>query len=115
MPRICATIPEKLEDELKNISRRTNKTFSKVVLETIELGLLSYKNNQKTIPEDQKNLENFDSTEREYLLRILNIDSEILRKLYNEPSKRSSKTAESILEEIKIQVKKRMGEIKQSI
>ena len=43
---------------------------------------------------------------KDYLLRILNINAEILRKLYNEPSKYNAKNVDSILSEIQIQTKK---------
>jgi hypothetical protein len=103
MPKIYATIPEKTVANLKNISEKNRKPFSKIVCEIIELGLLSYKN-QLTTPK----LTELDSKHTEYLLRILNTNVEILRKLYNEPSKCTKKTVDSMLTEIKTHVKNRI-------
>lgn len=103
MPRICATISEKTEDDLKNIATKMRKPFSKIVSDMLELGLISYKNSQKP---DQVKIQNnptdLDLKHTEYLLRIINIDSEILRKLHNEPSKCNEKTVDLTLETIKV-------------
>lgn len=113
MPRICTTISEKTEDNLKNIMAKTNKSFSRIVSDIIEIGLVSYKN--RLVIESQKQQKNSTESElkhSEYLLRILNINSEILRKLYDEPSKCVGKTADLILGEIKTHVKKHLDELK---
>jgi len=102
MPKIYATVSEKTEEDLKVIATKTKKPFSKIVFEIIELGLISYKNSQKTEPQKSQEPTEFDLKNREYLLRILNIDSEILRKLYNEPARCKEKTVDLILEKIKI-------------
>jgi len=107
MPRIYATINEKLIDTLNNITKQTDKSFSNIVDEIIQIGLLSYKNRSEVKPQkQQKNSAESELKHNEYLLRILNINSEILRKLYNDPSKCTGKTADLILAEIKTHVKK---------
>lgn len=55
MPRIFATISEKPEDELRNISELISKTFSKTVYEIIQLGMQSYKDSQSIKPLEPKN------------------------------------------------------------
>lgn len=106
MARICTTISEKTENDLKLIATKTNKPFSKTVSEIIELGLISYKSSQKTEQSKPQLPTEFDLKNREYLLRILNIVSEILRKSYNEPSKCKEKTASLMLVELENRVKK---------
>lgn len=107
MPKIYDTIPEETAADLNKISATTNKSFSKIVNEILELGLQLYKkglglSSQKL----RENLTKFDLKNREYLLRILNINSEILRKLYNDYSKRTDHTAELLLTESKTQSQK---------
>jgi hypothetical protein len=109
MPKIYATVSEKTVANLKNISEKNRKSFSRIVHEIIELGLLSYKNQLTATPSKPiQKMTELDSKHTEYLLRILNIDSEILRKLYNEPSKCTKKTVDSMLTEIKTHVKNRI-------
>jgi len=103
MPKIYATVSEKTEEDLKNLATKIRKPFSKTVSDMLELGLIYYKNSQKN---DQVKPQNhpteIDLKHTEYLLRIINIDSEILRKLHNEPSKCNEKTVDLALETIKV-------------
>ena len=87
MPKIYATVSEKTATNLKTISEKSHKSFSRVVHEIIELGLLSYSQQNTKSPKFLQKLTEPDSKHTEYLLRLININSEILRKLYNEPSK----------------------------
>jgi hypothetical protein len=87
MPKIYVTVSEKTENSLKNIKAKTSKSFSRVVSEIIEIGLVSYKNRSAIEPQKQQKNSESELKHSEYLLRILNINSEILRKLYDEPSK----------------------------
>ena len=106
MHRIYITASDGIIKDLKTISSQMKRTLSKATCEIIELGLLSYKNQQKTEPLTSKKMTELDLKNKDYLLRILNINAEILRKLYNEYSKYDAKNVDSILSEIQTQTKK---------
>lgn len=106
MNRIYITTSDSIINDLKNISKQMKRTLSKATCEIIELGLITYKNQQKSYSINFQKTVEFDLKNKEYLLRILNINAEILRKIYNEPSKYNVKSVNSILSEIQIQTKK---------
>ncbi|MBU0744254.1 MAG: hypothetical protein KKE11_02650 [Gammaproteobacteria bacterium] len=102
MPKIYATVSEEVLVKLKNIAEQNNKSFSKVVHEIIDLGLISFINNKDIKSQKfQEKGQEFDLKNREYLLRILNISSEVLRNINHEPSKLPGKTVDIMLSEIK--------------
>ena len=106
MNRIYITASDNIINDLKIISNQMERTLSKATCEIIELGLISYKNQQKIELINIKKMVESNLKNKDYLLRILNINAEILRKLYNEPSKYNAKNVDSILSEIQIQTKK---------
>lgn len=81
--------------------------MSKITAELVELGYKTAVIDQNTISEKTAGVAaNATQKQMEYLLRILNITSEILRKIYSQPTKIGGDNAESILGEIKKQVDK---------
>lgn len=106
MHRVYITVSDSIINDLKIISSQMKRTLSKTTCEIIELGLLSYKNQQKIEPLNSQKITEFNLKNKDYLLRILNINAEILRKLYNESSKYDAKNVDSILSEIQDQTKK---------
>ena len=106
MPRIITYLSDDVMQDLKKISKSSGESVSKISAELIEIG---HKIKYLQEPQELNLLDkksDLADTYMEYFLRILNINSEILRKLYDEPSKFTSKTAESILAEIKDRTKK---------
>lgn len=102
MPKIYATITEKTINKLTNIAEENSKSLSKTIQEMIDFGLKSYDNNEDIQSQiSHKKTLNLDLKNTEYLLRILNISAEILRKTHGEPSKLPGKTVDLMLSEIK--------------
>jgi hypothetical protein len=109
MSKIITFLNEDLIRNLKELCRNSGKSLSKVTSELVEVGYQAKQNQnedaQKAKSQDKLNMD-FALKDREYLLRILNIDAEILRKIYNEPSKCLVKTANAKLATIKFQAQK---------
>ena len=102
MPKIYASLPDKLINKLKDISEKSNESFSKIACKMVELGLQYYANNDKEpLKKSQETMSEFDLKNREYLIRIMNINAEILRKTYDEPSKLPGSNVDAKLEDIK--------------
>jgi len=92
---------------LKELCKNTGKSLSKIIAELVETGYQIEQNHdtEKAITHDEKNTE-LALKHTELLLRILNINAEILRKVYNEPSKCTGKTVDLKLVEIKAHIQK---------
>jgi hypothetical protein len=107
MPQINSTLSINLINEIQEIAKKTNKSFSRFVSELIEQGLKLYKNNdvllsQKTHP----NNSDLESKHTEYLLRILAISADILRCTRNNKSKYSEKETDDVINTITSNVQK---------
>jgi len=106
MPRIITYLSDDVMQDLKKISKSSGESVSKISAELIEIG---HKVKYLQEPQELNLLDkksDLADTYMEYFLRILNINSEILRKLYDEPSKFHSRTAELKLKEIKTRIEK---------
>lgn len=115
MPKIVTFLSEDIAKNLKELSKNSGKPLSKITSELVEIG---YQINQNKGIEKLKLPDEiwaeFNSKSMEYLLRILNIDSEILRKLNNEPSKCPGKNTELKLAEIKNYAKKHVEDMQKN-
>ncbi|EKD45252.1 MAG: hypothetical protein ACD_69C00365G0001 [uncultured bacterium] len=107
MLKITTFLNEDTVLNLKELCKNTGKSLSKTIAELVEAGYQIKHNDdtEKTITHDEKNTE-LALKHTEFLLRILNINTEILRKVYNEPSKCTEKTVDLKLDEIKTHVQK---------
>lgn len=106
MPKVETFLNEATTLYLKKISKNSGKSLSKIVSDLVEDGCrITHSREEKKLSTD------LDPKSLEYFLRILNINSEILRKLYHEPSNCTKKTANEILAEIKAHAQKRVGTI----
>lgn len=109
MPKVITFLNDNTVQNLKELSKISGKSLSKVTSELIEIGYQTKQQQeaQKLNLHDDKNT-NISLKHMEYFLRILNIDSEILRKLYKEPSHCTGTTSDSILAEIKTHAQKQV-------
>ncbi len=107
MPKVTTFLNEDTIRNLNELCKNTGKSLSKIIAELVEIGYQIKQNHdtKKSITHDEKNTE-LALKHTEFLLRILNINSEILRKVYNEPSKCTEKTVDLKLAEIKTHVQK---------
>ena len=88
MPRIYTSVDQKTIDLLTNIQNKKGISFSKAVSEMISVGL--------------ENSTNIEDKHSEYLLRTMNICSEILRCVYDKNKVSfSGENTEDALQEIK--------------
>jgi hypothetical protein len=106
MPKVITFLNENTIQNLKKLCMCSGKSLSKVTSDLVEIGYQASQNNdtRKVMLQDKSDMD-FALKDREYLLRILNIDSEILRKLYDEPSKCTGKTVDLKLAEIQVHAK----------
>ncbi len=105
MPRISAMIPEEMLENLTKLSVKFNLSISDIIRKAIELGMPLYENNnyfyKKSAEKSHSQVSDFELKNREYLLRILNINAEILRRVSGEPSKLPGKNTDFVLDKIK--------------
>ena len=107
MPQINATITPELAEKLQKIAQKTNKSFSKIVSDMAESGLKVYeKQHDYKSQKAQTRARELEAKHSEYLLRLININSEILRKLYNEKPKYEADNTNELLNVIKKNVQK---------
>jgi viroplasmin and RNaseH domain-containing protein len=102
MPQISTTITDDLIKNLQNIAKNSRKSFSKVTSDMIELGLETYENKQNKAAQNTSDLTDKHS---EYLLRLLNINAEILKKTYGIKSQYKTDNPTLILQKIEDNVK----------
>lgn len=106
MPKVITFLNDSTVQSLKKLCKSSGKSLSKVTAVFVEIGYqASQSSDARKVNQKHESDMDFALKNREYLLRILNIDSEILRKLYNEPSKCRGRTVELKLAEIKAHAK----------
>lgn len=103
MPQIYTSIGEHTIEQLEKISKKTGKSFSKITAEMVELGLKVYEaRSENQISEVEKKKAELEEKHTEYLLRIMNLCSEILRCTFDPDKMESkSKNPEEAISEIK--------------
>ena len=111
MPQINATLSESVIEEIIQLSSAKRQSFSKTISDLIEIGL---KNDGV---DDEKNINMKNSNpqtkavmekEAEYLLRIVNLCSEIYRFTFNEKTHFDSHDPERAMKQINEKIKERL-------
>lgn len=111
MPQINATLSEPVIEEIMQLANMKRQSFSKTVSDLIEIGL---KNDGVA---DEKNIVTKNAShqakavmekEAEYLLRIVNLCSEIYRFTFNEKTHFDSHDPERAMKQINEKIKERL-------
>jgi len=84
MPKLYTYVTEKTVEALSRLSEESGKTSSRIISELIEIGLKNYENRGSNgLDNFQIKSLNLEKIQIEYLLRILNINYEIFRCIYD--------------------------------